>query len=79
LRKWAEAHEIQFINGDAGNPANQERIWVVVPGNHELANSVAMLALEEYRRENTVTPDKLRAVYVRPSDAEIPKPWQRQR
>ena len=77
LRSWAQAHGIEFINGDV--VPNRERMWQLVPVCGELAVSVALLGLSEYRRSNTVTPDKLRATYVRPSDAEIPKPWRPQK
>jgi len=45
--------------------------WILVPPNPDLAVSVAALALREYVRGNAVGPDQLRAIYVRPSDAEI--------
>jgi len=77
LRSWAHAHGIEFINGDV--VPNRERTWQLVPLCNELAISVALLGLSEYRRSNTVAPDKLRANYVRPSDAEIPKPWRPQK
>lgn len=44
-----------------------------------LANSVAALALKDYRQGKTVAPEELRAVYVRASDAEINERWQQQK
>ena len=44
-----------------------------------LATSVAALALNKYRRGDTVNPNDLRAVYVRASDAEINEKWQREK
>jgi tRNA threonylcarbamoyladenosine biosynthesis protein TsaB len=80
LRDWADAHGIEFTNGDeASLSSNQERRWVLVPASKELAVSVALLGLSEYSRGNTVTPEQLRATYVRPSDAEIAKPWRPQK
>lgn len=45
----------------------------------QLATSIAALALNAYRRGVTVSPDDLRAVYVRASDAEINEKWQREK
>ena len=44
-----------------------------------LAVSAAALALKSYREGNLVTPESLRADYVRPSDAEINERWQQQK
>jgi len=76
LRRWAQAHAIEFSNGKDAFSSNRERGWVIVPASRELAVSVALLGLSEYRRGNAVSPEELRATYVRPSDAEIAKPWQ---
>lgn len=44
-----------------------------------LAASVAALALTAYREGKSVDAGELRAVYVRPSDAEINQEWQQQK
>jgi tRNA threonylcarbamoyladenosine biosynthesis protein TsaB len=44
-----------------------------------LANSVAALALKDFREGKSVKPEELHAVYVRPSDAEINEQWQQQK
>lgn len=44
------------------------------PANQLRAGSVAMLALAEIRSGGAVTPEMLRPVYIRPSDAEINMP-----
>jgi tRNA threonylcarbamoyl adenosine modification protein YeaZ len=70
LNSWAERNRIVFHRATSPNADNG---WVLAPECNQLATSVALLAREEYRRERTVLPQELRANYVRPSDAEIPK------
>jgi len=43
----------------------------LAPLTNQLAISIAALALNAYRIGRTVSPNELRAVYVRASDAEI--------
>lgn len=50
--------------------------WMLAPRRDELAGSVAALAFEEYCAGRTTIPGELRAIYVRPSDAEINQQWQ---
>lgn len=50
--------------------------WVLAPRCDELAGSIAALAYDEYRAGRTTSPEELRAIYVRPSDAEINERWQ---
>ncbi|HEX6187277.1 MAG TPA: tRNA (adenosine(37)-N6)-threonylcarbamoyltransferase complex dimerization subunit type 1 TsaB [Pyrinomonadaceae bacterium] len=45
--------------------------WIVAPLNSELAGAVAKLANREWRKGNVIAPEKLRANYVRASDAEL--------
>ena len=45
--------------------------WMLAPLNSELAGAVAKLAAREWRKGNVITPEELRANYVRASDAEI--------
>lgn len=92
LRGWAEARGIEFRNSNVAFPAEGNRDgcapvsplesfrsgWLLAPQCKELSVSVTLLGLEEYRRGKVVSPQQLRARYVRPSDAEIPKPWQHQ-
>jgi tRNA threonylcarbamoyladenosine biosynthesis protein TsaB len=77
LRAWAEAKQIPFRDRRAED--SREAGWVLAPRCVELAVSIAALALKEYRNGNTVSPDDLRAVYVRPSDAEINERWQQEK
>jgi tRNA A37 threonylcarbamoyladenosine modification protein TsaB len=50
--------------------------WKLAPRCDKFAGSIAALAHEEYRAGRTTSPDELRAIYVRPSDAEINEKWQ---
>jgi len=52
--------------------------WTLAPSRDELASSVAALAYGEYRGGRVTSPEQLRAIYVRPSDAEINEQWQSQ-
>ena len=70
LREWAKSNDIPFV--DSG-PVTA---WSLAPPVDQLASSIAALALSAYRNGNTVSPDDLRAVYVRASDAEINEKWQ---
>ena len=62
-------------------PSRSERqqVCTLAPRCDQLAASIAALALNDYRRGNVLDPDELRAVYVRPSDAEINEKWQQQK
>ena len=53
--------------------------WMVIDESRNLAPSIALLGLRNYREGKSVAPDELRAVYVRASDAEINEQWQRQK
>lgn len=59
--------------------SERQRTWTLAPRCDQLAASIATLALNDYRRGNTLNPDELRAVYVRPSDAEINERWQQEK
>lgn len=74
LREWARTNEIPFVDSGAGR-----RGWSLAPQVDQLASSIAALALNAYRNGTTVSPDDLRAVYVRASDAEINEKWQREK
>lgn len=67
LRHAAQQRNIELTVGEHTKTSG----WFVAPENHRIAESVAKLAVFEYRAGNTVAPNDLRANYVRPSDAEI--------
>ena len=46
--------------------------WQIAASPENLARYVAVLALRNYRSDQLVAPDALQAIYVRPSDAELP-------
>jgi tRNA threonylcarbamoyladenosine biosynthesis protein TsaB len=73
-RGWAQAHDISFVDSGPGGAA-----WSLAPVADHLAISIAALALDAYRNDNTVSPEELRAVYVRASDAEINEKWQQEK
>ena len=64
-------------NTRQGGTLNQG--WMVIDESRNLAPSIALLGLRNYREGKSVAPDELRAVYVRASDAEINEQWQRQK
>ena len=53
--------------------------WKIVEENKNLAEAVAALALKAFRAGETLSAEQLRAVYVRPSDAEINERWQQEK
>jgi len=70
-RALAEGIDFEMTMGKA-EAINVDR-WVLVKGTEALAASVARLALASAPFDDTHTPQNLRAIYVRPSDAEINK------
>ena len=74
LRAWADSHNISFNDSGA-----KQNAWSLAPHTNQLAISVAALALNAYRCGETVSPNELKAVYVRASDAEINEKWQREK
>jgi len=62
-----------FMPPQGGNPN-----WIVIDEPLNLAPSIALLGLVNYREGKSVAPKDLRAVYVRASDAEINEQWLRQ-
>jgi len=68
IRTYAKEAQIPF-NG----PENESTIegWVLAPAETNLARHIALLALHELERGDSFVPQSLRAIYVRPSDAEL--------
>jgi len=50
--------------------------WMLALRRDELAGSISALAFNEHSAGRTTSPEELRAIYVRPSDAEINERWQ---
>jgi tRNA threonylcarbamoyladenosine biosynthesis protein TsaB len=74
-----------YLRGSVPQSASEESRAQIIKsletarGSKALAGSVAALALKDYRQGKAVNPEKLHAVYVRPSDAEINERWQQQK
>ncbi|MDQ3816596.1 MAG: tRNA (adenosine(37)-N6)-threonylcarbamoyltransferase complex dimerization subunit type 1 TsaB [Acidobacteriota bacterium] len=71
VKARAEAEGIKFETTEGGVAASRENCWTLVKDNGVLAASVGRLALARAPFDDTYTPQNLRAIYVRPSDAEI--------
>lgn len=71
IRDAAEASGLKFINGadSAASPASDE--WLLAPTHDALAADVAALGHLNYLSGDAARADDLRALYVRPSDAEM--------
>ena len=82
----AQQHLAILRQGEAGNwispgegePAGAQAGWSVAPQSEHLANSVAALALTDYRAGKATVASELRANYVRASDVEINQRWLQQ-
>lgn len=70
----AKARGIAWTDEDSDSVLKEG--WRLAPRLDELAGSIAVLAFEEYRAGRITSPGELRAIYVRPSDAEINEQWQ---
>lgn len=76
IREFALAHGIKFfVEAQGGEQKGGEEGWVLAPRFEALAETVATLALRRFLRGETSSPDKLLALYVRPSDAELNEIW----
>ena len=71
IHKWAEREGHQLIDREAS--PNAVKGWLMAPKQPNLAQHVASLALRRFRDNELDTPQTLRAIYVRPSDAELNK------
>ncbi len=74
-----ETHVITPPSGTSGSGHSTSREWRLATRCAELAVSIAALALAEYNSGTATSPEELRAIYVRPSDAEINEQWQREK
>jgi tRNA threonylcarbamoyladenosine biosynthesis protein TsaB len=70
----AKARAIAWTDEDSDSVLKEG--WRLAPRRDELAGSIAVLAFAEYCAGRTTSPGELRAIYVRPSDAEINEQWQ---
>ena len=74
IREYLENFEGSLLNGLKAKSFSE----AAGGGPNGLASSVAALAFTAYREGKSVRASELRAVYVRPSDAEINQKWQQQ-
>jgi len=65
----AEAHRAEILSAKGAAESN----WNIVSVATNLAENVSALALLKAANNELVTPENLRAIYVRPSDAELKK------
>jgi tRNA threonylcarbamoyladenosine biosynthesis protein TsaB len=81
LEKYGQAQPLAWAGEGAHLNAEALRSETrkIAPTIVQLATSIAALALDVHRRGESVSPNDLRAVYVRASDAEINEKWQRQK
>jgi tRNA threonylcarbamoyladenosine biosynthesis protein TsaB len=75
IRARALSEKIDF-SADAASLkrlTKRTRLWAMAEPSGALSESVAALALQRYWKNETSGGDNLRAIYVRPSDAELKK------
>ncbi|HKC62277.1 MAG TPA: tRNA (adenosine(37)-N6)-threonylcarbamoyltransferase complex dimerization subunit type 1 TsaB [Pyrinomonadaceae bacterium] len=71
IKARAQAEGINFVTADSKADVSDKDGWTLVRSTEALAASVSRLALARAPFDDTYTPQNLRAIYVRPSDAEI--------
>ena len=73
IKSQALAEDILLLDASQEAPVEHAsaRRWIVAPAQTILAASVARLALLRIHSSEIETPEQLRAIYVRPSDAEL--------
>lgn len=76
LRDYALSLGLKFFDESNGlGGVNPREGWSVAPACANLAVAVAAIARSEFDQGTTVSADALRAIYVRPSDAELNQKW----
>ena len=83
LEKYGSFRELKWVGEEEllrqTLPAEELKppaVWSLRTSSNELAVSIAALALRDLANGNVISPEELRATYVRPSDAEINEQWQ---
>lgn len=80
IRAFAEQNGITFTDSlsvqrlvEGGQVQEQEKqsVWILAPKESNLAREIAALALAKYEQGQKFDPYELKAIYVRPSDAEL--------
>ena len=73
LKEYAGVNNLSFGEGEELPTAGES--WILVPPCENLAASVAAIAFSEFQRGSAGSAESLKAIYVRPSDAEINQKW----
>jgi tRNA A37 threonylcarbamoyladenosine modification protein TsaB len=71
IEEWAARKGIDFSETESDAMERDENGWQLASPDFRLAQHVAGLALMQFRKGHTGDPNSLRALYVRPSDAEL--------
>jgi hypothetical protein len=75
LEQFAQQNEITFseVAGESAvaHEKSGRNVWELAGPEANLARHVARLALQRFQTDQLESPDSLRAIYVRPSDAEL--------
>ena len=71
IAEAASAAGLSFSSGSEGRVEPRDDEWMYAETPEALAPAVAALALAAYREGRTAAAEELRAIYVRPSDAEL--------
>lgn len=74
IRERAEREGVFFLNEKAPHLEtlkDKNEFWLIAPRLDDLAGSVSALAHQRHLRDETIGPEQLKAIYVRPSDAEL--------
>lgn len=74
IKDRAAREGISLVEESAAQNAaaeDKEKLWTIAPPVNELATSIAALAYLRYRSGERLGAEQLKAIYVRPSDAEL--------
>jgi tRNA threonylcarbamoyladenosine biosynthesis protein TsaB len=71
IKGFAEALGVDLIHEAEAKDKSFAAEWKVAPSPLNLARHVALLAVTRLGQNEAQTPDRLHAIYVRPSDAEL--------
>jgi tRNA threonylcarbamoyladenosine biosynthesis protein TsaB len=75
IKARAQAEGIPFGMTENQTPrTNDSEQWTIVTGPSTLAVSIARMAVSRVNADAVCLPEELRAIYVRPSDAEMTRP-----
>jgi len=69
LKEYATTNNLSFAENEDLPTAREG--WIIVPSCENLAASVAAIAFSEFQSGSAGSAESLKAIYVRPSDAEI--------